>query len=150
MNFTELNKVTRQNTLHAIDGLSLAQLNEVPQGRSNSIFWNLAHMLVTQQLLTLGLHGTKMLLPKTFVDKYRKGSSGDVQGTAEELQIIQNEFLNILDRTNQVIEKGIDTPYTEYTTSYNVTLTSVTDAIEFNNVHDALHFGVIVAIKKQL
>lgn len=150
MDFVALNKVTRQNTLNAIDGLTLDQLNTIPTGRSNSIFWNLAHMMVTQQLLTLGLHGAKMLLPMAFIEKYRKGSSGAVLGTQEELDLIQNTFLSILDETNAIIENGMETLYIEYTTSYNVTLSSITDAIEFNNVHDALHFGVIMAIKKQL
>lgn len=150
MNFTELNKITRQNVLNAIEELSLAQLNEVPAGRNNSIFWNLAHMLVTQQLLTLGLHGANMLLPNSLIAKYRKGSSGEVLGTAQELELIKKEFLDILDRTNEVLENNIHSPYTQYTTSYNVTLSNIYEAIEFNNVHDALHFGVIMAIKKQV
>ena len=38
--------------------------------------------------------------------------------------------------------------YNSYTTSYNITLSSIEEAIQFNNVHDGLHFGYIMALKK--
>jgi hypothetical protein len=150
MDFVALNKITRQNTLAVIDGLSLAQLNTVPEGSNNSIFWNLAHMYVTQQLLTLGLQGADMMVSKEMITKYRKGSDGSVAGTQEEWDLIQKDFLPIIDRTQNIIAKGIDTPYKTYTTSYNSSLTSVTDGVEFNNVHEALHLGVIMALKKRV
>ena len=40
--------------------------------------------------------------------------------------------------------------FSEYPTSYNFTLNSVEDAIQFNNVHEGLHFGYIMAIKKAI
>ena len=39
---------TRANAIAAIEGLSNEQLNEIPEGFSNNIAWNLGHILVTQ------------------------------------------------------------------------------------------------------
>ncbi|MFT7612776.1 MAG: hypothetical protein ACI9J3_001742, partial [Parvicellaceae bacterium] len=41
-------------------------------------------------------------------------------------------------------------PFTEYTTSYNITLKTVEEAIAFSNMHEALHLGYAMAIKKAL
>lgn len=149
MNVT-VNKITRQNVLNAIDGLTWDQLNYIPEGRSNSIFWNVAHMLVTQQLLTLGLLGEEMLVPSEMIAKYRKGASGNVSGTKEEWQFIRDAFVEIISRTQDCIKKMPSKGYKTYTTSYGVTLKEVEDAMAFNNVHDGVHLGIILAIKKQI
>ncbi len=41
-------------------------------------------------------------------------------------------------------------PYKVYTTSYNITLNTVEEAITFNNVHEGLHLGYIMAQKRTL
>jgi len=47
----DLLSATRVVVLKLVNELSLAQLNTVPNGYSNSIVWNVAHILVTQQIL---------------------------------------------------------------------------------------------------
>ena len=44
--------------------------------------------------------------------------------------------------------KGLFKDYTEYTTSANVTLSSVDDAIIFNVYHEGLHLGAILSLLK--
>ena len=44
--------------------------------------------------------------------------------------------------------KGLFKGYTEYTTSANVTLSSVDDAIIFNVYHEGLHLGAILSLMK--
>ena len=50
----------------------------------------------------------------------------------------------------QDYDNGLFTEYSEYTTSYNITLSSAEDAIAFNNVHEGLHFGYIMGLKKAI
>ena len=55
-------QLTRQNRtllLKFLDKFSLQQLNTIPKAYRNSIFWNIAHTLVTQQLLTYGSRSNK-------------------------------------------------------------------------------------------
>ncbi|MCB0460976.1 MAG: DinB family protein, partial [Flavobacteriaceae bacterium] len=47
----EILKANRKGILSLIEGLSIMQLNKIPQGFKNNIAWNVAHLLVTQQLL---------------------------------------------------------------------------------------------------
>ncbi|MDB9932132.1 hypothetical protein OAD28_05360 [Flavobacteriales bacterium] len=40
--------------------------------------------------------------------------------------------------------------FKEYTTSYNVTLSNIDDAVKFNNVHEGLHLGYAMALRKMV
>ena len=52
---------TRAIVLHYIDGLTLEQLHVIPEGFNNNIAWNIAHLVVTQQLLHYSLSGKDCL-----------------------------------------------------------------------------------------
>ena len=70
-------EVTLQNRtllLKIVKNFSLDQLNTVPKGYRNSIFWNLAHIVVTQQLLVYGLSNIPLLVDDVLVKTYRKGT----------------------------------------------------------------------------
>ena len=44
-------------------------------------------------------------------------------------------------------QKGIFTTYTDYLTGLNYPLRCVEDAIYFNNTHEGMHLGLVIAIK---
>ena len=70
----EILNATRNNVLKAIEGLTLNQLNTIPKGFKNNIIWNVAHIVVTQQLLCYKLSGLEMVLDSGFVDLFKKNS----------------------------------------------------------------------------
>ena len=41
---------------------------------------------------------------------------------------------------------GVFSNFTPYTTSYGYTLTCIEDAIHFNNTHEGMHLGVVIAL----
>ena len=70
--------VMRQNRillLKFLDKFSLNQLNTIPKGYRNPIFWNIAHTVVTQQLLTYGLSNQPLLIEDDLVKNYKKRNS---------------------------------------------------------------------------
>ena len=46
--------------------------------------------------------------------------------------------------------KSMFDSYSEYPTSYNYTLRSIEDAINFNNIHEGVHYGYALALRKAL
>ena len=64
---------------------SLEELNIVPEGFSNNIIWNIAHVVVTQQLLVYNLSGLPMHTNDEMVAKYRKGSKVEKVTTQDEV-----------------------------------------------------------------
>ena len=55
-----------------LEKFSLDQLNKIPEGYRNSVFWNIAHTIVTQQLLVYGLSNTPFLIASELVNTYKK------------------------------------------------------------------------------
>ncbi|MTB52258.1 DinB family protein [Lewinella sp. W8] len=139
---------TRENILRICRNLSAEQLNTVPEGFNNNLIWNAGHVIATQELLTYGLSSMKTPSGREFIDRYRKG-------TRPEGPVHQAEIDHIL----QQLEAGVDqlavdlsdltaANFREYETSYGVTLRNLSDAMTFNNMHEAMHLGTMLAMRK--
>jgi len=138
------------NVASIVEALSVEQLNKIPEGFSNNVIWNIAHLTVTQKLLIYGLSGNDLGLPSAFVEKYRKGSSPNEIVSEAGCKAIIEQFKNQLAGLQQDLEKGIFKEYKEYPTSYNFTIKSLEDAICFNNLHYGLHVSTLLKLKKSL
>ena len=133
-----------------LENFSLQQLNTVPKGYRNSIFWNVAHTVVTQQLLVYGLSSQPMLVDSEFVKTYRKDSKTVHEATATELALVKTLLFSTIEQTKIDYENGVFKNYSPYTTSLNVTLSTIDEAIRFNTFHEGIHLGYILAMKNSL
>ena len=133
-----------------IDGFSIDELNKVPKGFNNNIIWNIAHLIVTQQLLIYNLSGLPMLISDEMVKKYRKGSTVDNKVAKDEVNEIKELLLSTIKKTKEDYNNNIFIDYTEYTVTTKSTLTNIKQAIEFNIFHEGIHLGYILAMKKLL
>ena len=124
------------------------QLLKIPQGFNNNIWWNIAHVVVTQQLLVYKLSNLQMRVGDDLVDKFKKGTKPDGTATDEEIKIIANYLISTVEWTRQDLENGLFREFDEYTSSANVTLTNVEDALAFNVFHEGIHLGAIWALQK--
>jgi hypothetical protein len=148
MNSFDVLHASRTNFLRLIEGFTTEQLTTIPKGFSNTIAWNLGHLLVTQQLLTYGLSGNKFLISNELVEKYRKGTKPDADVDEAEIKLLKEQFLTCIEGTKKDFENGLFAQFTSYPTSFGVTLNSIEDALEFTNVHEALHLGIVMAMRK--
>lgn len=146
----EILKANRKGVLSLIEGLSIEQLNKIPQGFKNNIAWNVAHLLVTQQLLCYKLSGLPMKVSDDLVTRFQKGSLPSGFIDEKELSEIKEQLLTIIDDFINDYNNNIFKEFKPYTTSANVTLNNLSDAIEFNNFHEGIHFGYMLAMKKSI
>lgn len=145
-NFDTL-RATRNNILKDIEGLSLEQINAIPEGFNNNIVWNFVHLIATQQRLVYLLSGTPYVAPEDIVEGYKIGTKPEQPVTQLQLEEYKQLLLTTVDQMEQDYEQGVfGSDFKTYTTSYKVTLTTVEDAINFNNVHEGLHYGVIMTL----
>ena len=124
------------------------QLLKIPNGFRNNVWWNIAHIIVTQQILVYKFSGLPMKISDALVDKFKKGSVPDGTATDEEIEIMTGFLFSTIEWTQEDYEKGLFKDYNEYNTSVNITLSKVEDAIAFNIFHEGLHLGAILALLK--
>ena len=124
------------------------KLLKIPEGFRNNIWWNIAHVVVTQQLLAYKLSGLQMRIPEALVDKFKKGTVPDGKATDEEIKEIGAFLISTIEWLEEDYENGLFESYNSYTTSVNVTLNNIDDALAFNLFHEGLHRGAILALQK--
>jgi hypothetical protein len=149
-NHFEILNITRNNILNSIKDLSLSELNKIPIGFNNNVIWNVGHIVATQQLLCYKMAGLDMALDAAFIAKYMKGSFAVGDASQEELDYIVKQLKELPAKVEADYANQLFKEYNTYTTSYNITLNDVEQAIQFNNVHEGLHLGYIMALKKGL
>lgn len=146
----EILKKARALVLQELDGLPLEQIHTIPKGFKNNIAWNVAHLVVTQQLLHYGLSGLNCLCPEEWIEAYRKGTAPTKAFTEEEFEEVKSLLIALPDTLVEDYEAGIFENYTEYPTSTGYVIESIESAIAFNNFHEGIHYGIIRSIKKHL
>ena len=94
------------------------------------------------------LSGQQCLVEDSLIDKYRKGTKPEGPVDAEEMQRIKSLLPQLATKSQADYKEGIFSSYKSYPTSYKVQLESIEDAVFFNNVHEGMHFGTILALRK--
>ncbi len=141
---------SRELVLKELDGLTLEQIHSIPTGFKNSIAWNVAHLVVTQQLLNYKLSGLNCLCPDELIEAHKKGSTPTKVFTEEEFEEVKELLIGLPDTLEEDYNAGIFKDFKEYPTSTGFVLTSIETAIAFNNFHEGIHYGIIRSIKKHL
>lgn len=127
-------------------------LYKIPEGFNNNIWWNIAHVVVTPQLLVYGLSGLDYTIEEDLINTYRKGTFPEGEPTAQEVEKIAAYLFSTVKHIQLDYDQGrlnVEN-YKELTTSVNITLTSAEDAIAFSAYHEGIHLGAIRGLQKAL
>ena len=139
----EILSAARVQVDKVINGLSLEQLHTIPKGFKNNIAWNVAHIVVTQQLLHYKLSGVNCLVPDELINSYRKGTLPSIPFSEEEFDEVKDLLLGLPETFMEDYEAGIFENFESYTTSSGFVLESLETAIAFNNFHEGMHLSLI-------
>ncbi len=151
MNYTfDITFKTRAIYLQILESLTLDELNTKPKGFNNTIFWNIKHVVITQQLLTYKLSSLPVLVSEAEIEAFRKGTKSEGKAAKEDVEILKIQLFSTLEKTKEDYQNGLFKTYTEYTVSTKSTLTNIDEALNFNNFHEGIHLGYILAMKKAL
>ncbi len=143
-------KAVRKNLLDVLQSTPLEQLLIIPDGFNNNIYWNIAHCVATQQLLHYYLSGNPFRIDSYWIERYKKGTlpNLDVKDSeVEDLGFLLSETSKILMKD---YDNGLFSDYSPYSTSFGIDIKSIKEAIIFNNLHEGMHYGYILAQKRAL
>ncbi len=129
---------------------TLEDLNKIPAGFNNNIIWNIAHVIATQQILVYKFSGNETRVSPDFIERYRKGTRPEQDIAQSNLITICELLSTTVDYVAEDYKAGIFKDYNSYTVSTGSTLTTVEEAITFNNFHEGIHFGSILALRRAI
>nr|WP_315190543.1 DinB family protein [uncultured Flavobacterium sp.] len=144
----DITRTSRKMIAPFLENYTLEQLNAIPDGFSNNLIWNIAHIVVTQQLLVYKLSGLPTMVSDEMIEKFRKGTKPEHIVTQAEVDEIKSLLFTTIDQTEVDFENKIFKNFDEYPTSTGFVLKSVKDAMIFNNFHEGLHLGILMSIRK--
>ena len=143
-----LHRQVRQHIAKLVGAFAPEQLNQVPEGAPNNLIWNAGHVIATAELLTYGLAGLPTPSGKEFINRYRKGTRPEGTVGQEEIDYIKR---TLLAGSEDLHGKGGSTDWSgfqPYTTSLGVTLNDIGEALEFNNLHEMMHLGTMLLLRR--
>lgn len=138
----------RKILYHYLKNTPVDVLFTIPEGFNNNIWWNIAHVVVTEQKLVYGLSGLPLNISKDLVEKYQKGTFPQENTAKTEVEKIKTLLFSLPEQTKLDYERGAFKGFKSYMTTPKVELNSVEDAIAFNAFHEGLHLGSILALAR--
>lgn len=139
---------TRVSLLNILESKSYEKLVDIPENFKNSIFWNIAHLLVTQQLLCYKLSGLEIKIDQDLVSKYGKGATAIAEVEPSDIEYVKDNLVSAMAQTKEDFINGLFENFTPYMTSTGIELKSVEDAISFSTFHDGIHLGIVLSLMK--
>jgi DinB family protein len=143
-----ITRSSRKVLLGFLENYTLEELNRVPAGFNNNLIWNIAHIIVVQQMLVYNLSGLPMQVSDEMVNKYKRGTKPEGTVSQEETEAIKKLLFSTVDQTETDFETGIFKNYNAFTTLSGFELGNAEMAMEFNNYHEGVHTGIMMGIRK--
>ena len=138
----------RRFLLEFIKDLDIDQLNKIPPDFNNNIIWNIAHLIAGQQGVCYIRAGLKTWVEEDFFNAYKPGTKPLSRMDEEQVEKIKELFFSTLDILEQDYQKALWNSYPAWTTRYGLEVKSIDDAMDFLLVHEGLHLGYVMALKK--
>lgn len=141
---------SRKAFIQFIDGLTIEQLNKIPDGYHNNIIWNFGHIVVSTQTLCYVRTGILQDASTVkFNEFYKKDTKPTYTVTAEEVAELKATALESIKKIEEDYANGkFETISPFATATYGAQMNSVEEILTTTIGHDNLHYGYALALKK--
>jgi len=143
---------SRKAFIKLIDGLTIEELNKIPDGYNNNIIWNFGHIVVSTQTLCYVRTGIlEDAASVKFNDYYKKDTRPTYTVTEEEVAELKTIAIESIERIKADYAAGKFSSITPFTTAtYGVQLNSIEEVLITTIGHDNVHCGYVSALKKYM
>lgn len=143
-------KLLRKNFTKMLENCSVKELNEVPDGFNNNIIWNFCHAMVISNIHIYRNSGLSIPLEESLVNNFIYGKKPEKSLTAEKIEMIKLLAPSNLETIIKDYNKQVFKEYYPYVTGFGANLKSVEDAFQCSVLHESLHYGYAMAIKRRI
>jgi len=144
----ETMKFCRTRISELIEGLTVEQMNKIPEGLNSRIIWNIGHILAAQQLFMYKRTGVPFIITPEIIHKYKPGIEVPTTVSEEEINQIKNLLFSTLEQVKMDYYDCKFKQFEAFTTKRGVAINSIEDAISFHTFHEGVHLGWLWTISK--
>ncbi|GAA4210186.1 DinB family protein [Pedobacter jeongneungensis] len=143
---------SRKAFIRLIDGLTIEELNKIPDGYNNNIIWNFGHIVVSTQTLCYVRTGIlEDAASVKFNEYYKKDTKPSYIVTEEEVAELKTITLESIEKIKADYANGKFFGITPFTTAtYGVQMNSIEEILITTIGHDNVHYGYASALKKYM
>ncbi|NQD69687.1 DinB family protein [Sphingobacterium shayense] len=143
---------TRKAFISLVDGLSIDELNQIPEGFNNNIAWNFGHIVVSTQTLCYVRTGIKSdVTDVKYVQAYKKDTKPTYFISAAEIHELKSIAIASIEKIQLDYQNGLFANVTPFSTStYGSTLATFDDVLITTIGHDNLHLGYAQALRRAI
>ncbi|MBE5319135.1 DinB family protein [Pedobacter sp. MR2016-19] len=143
---------SRKAFIKLIDGLTIEELNKIPDGYNNNIIWNFGHIVVSTQTLCYVRTGVLQDAASVkFNEYYKKDTKPTYTVTEQEVAELKTIALESIEKIKEDYANGKFSSITPFiTATYGVQLNSIEEVLITTIGHDNVHCGYASALKKYM
>ncbi len=141
-------KEVREYLLMSSRALTTEQLLCVPEGFRNNILWNVGHVITDNCTMLYPQCGHEFPLPNHYLGWFEPGTSPDTWTDPPSLKEILDAGERTKDKLIEDCEAGRMESYAPMKLDDGIVLTNIASAIAHCNTHEAIHLGVVLALRK--
>jgi len=143
----EMLKAVRGFMLKTTAELSDDQLLKTPEGFNNNILWNLGHVVSSHQGLVYARQGLDKYTTEEFTNNFKNGSSPADWSSTPDIEQVKALMVELPEKFEADLAAGKFANYTPWEI-VGKEIATCEQAENFNNFHEGVHYGSILALKK--
>jgi uncharacterized damage-inducible protein DinB len=141
-------EVVRSITLKIFEDLTEEEADQMPNGFSNTIRWNLGHILIVQDQLANHFAGIPGQLPAEYISLFNNGTKpADWHITPPSLDVLAQHLKEQTRSIRENLTGRLDELATKPFTRLGFKMKTIGEILNFSIHHEGVHFGIINGLR---
>ena len=144
----EIIRKSRSFLLDLIKDMSDDQLNKIPPGFKNNIVWNMGHLIASQQNLCYIRGNLPIVVDEGYIKLFKADTKPEGIISSDAIDTIKKLLLPTIDRLEVDYKQHLLTSFKPFKNRYGMELQTIEDSINYLVLHEGVHLGYVLALKK--
>jgi hypothetical protein len=141
-------KCVRSWLVQSAQRLTEAEILAIPRGSRNNILWNIGHVITDQCNMIYARCGLAGPLPAEYIAFFDPGTSPADWNATPIIEDVLRHASMLGERIETDYREGRFSSYRPNTLDDGITLADFESALSHCNLHEAMHLGVVVTLRK--